>query len=86
MGSADRDPTEADLPDDSRVVFVSCVLEYVDDFNAAWSEICRVAGGKENVFVAIVQPWTLTGSLYPGATWSLQNVASEGRPQYVASE
>lgn len=74
------------LPDDSRVVFVSCVLEYVDDFSSAWREIVRVAGSKENVFVATVQPWSLTSTLYPGANWKLHDVSTDGRPTYVASE
>lgn len=59
----------ADIPDDSSVVFVSCVLEYVSDLNAALREIARLAGRPENVFVVMVQPWTLTARLYPGARW-----------------
>jgi SAM-dependent methyltransferase len=51
--------------DDSVVVFVSCVLEYVDDENAAWAELNRISGGR--VFVVRVEPWTLTAFLYPGA-------------------
>ncbi|MDC0720905.1 hypothetical protein [Nannocystis bainbridge] len=59
----------ADIADDSSVVFVSCVLEYVSDLNAALREIARLAGSPENVFVVTVQPWTLTARLYPGARW-----------------
>jgi hypothetical protein len=59
----------AELNDDSSVVFVSCVLEYVDDLNAALQEIARVAGSPDNVFIVNVQPWTLTARLYPGARW-----------------
>ena len=59
----------ADIADDSAVVFVSCVLEYVADLNAALREIARIAGSAENVFVVTVQPWTLTARLYPGARW-----------------
>jgi hypothetical protein len=58
-----------DVADDSAVVFVSCVLEYVSDLNAALREIARIAGSPENVFVVTVQPWTLTARLYPGAQW-----------------
>ncbi|MDC0721737.1 hypothetical protein POL25_32815 [Nannocystis sp. bb15-2] len=59
----------ADIADDSAVVFVSCVLEYVTDLNAALREIARLAGSPDNVFVVTVQPWTLTARLYPGARW-----------------
>lgn len=52
---------------DSHVIFVSCVLEYVDDHEGAWAEILRVAGSRENVFIVHVSPWTLTAYLYPGA-------------------
>ena len=53
------------LADNSAVIFVSCVLEYVSDVNAAMRELMRVSGG--NLFVARVEPWTLTAYLYPGA-------------------
>ncbi|MCY1004432.1 hypothetical protein OV079_02380 [Nannocystis pusilla] len=59
----------ADIADDSAVVFVSCVLEYVSDLNAALREVSRMAGSPDNVFVVTVQPWTLTARLYPGARW-----------------
>ena len=57
------------IADDSAVVFVSCVLEYVTDLNAALNEIARMAGSPQNVFIVTVQPWTLTARLYPGARW-----------------
>ncbi|MDC0716188.1 hypothetical protein [Nannocystis bainbridge] len=66
------DITKGPLPgvaDDSGVVFVSCVLEYVTDLQAALAEIARIAGKPENVFIVTVQPWTLTARLYPGAHW-----------------
>jgi hypothetical protein len=59
----------ADIADDSGVVFVSCVLEYVKDLEAALREIARIAGSADNVFIVTVQPWTLTARLYPGARW-----------------
>lgn len=51
--------------DDSVVVFVSCVLEYVDELDAAMLELRRVSGGR--LWIARVEPWTLTAYLYPGA-------------------
>ena len=58
------------VADDSAVVFVSCVLEYVSDPAAAVHELRRMAGGPENLFDVAVQPWTLTAALYPGARWT----------------
>ncbi len=58
----------AELAPDSSVVFVSCVLEYVPDLDAALTEIARIAGSGDNVFIVNVQPWTLTARLYPNAT------------------
>jgi hypothetical protein len=55
--------------DDSVVVFVSCVLEYVHDVYAAIAEIRRISGG--HAFFVGVEPWTLTSALYPGAKWAL---------------
>ena len=57
------------LADNSAVIFVSCVLEYVSDVDAAMKELMRVSGG--NLFVARVEPWTLTAYLYPGAQRTL---------------
>ena len=58
------------IADDSAVVFVSCVLEYVSDVEAARDEILRIAGEPENAFFVTVQPWTFTAALYPGARWT----------------
>jgi SAM-dependent methyltransferase len=54
---------------DSVVVVVMCVLEYVDDANAALAELNRISGG--NLFVVRVEPWTLTSVFYPGARRTL---------------
>ena len=78
LGGCNRCPTQlvADitqridgLADDSSVVFVSCVLEYVNDPQAAWREVLRIAGRPENVFLVDVQGWTAAAALYPGAEW-----------------
>jgi SAM-dependent methyltransferase len=55
--------------DNSVVVFVSCVLEYVSDARAAIQEIHRVSGGY--AYFVGVEPWTLTAYLYPGAKRTL---------------
>ena len=58
------------IVDDSAVVFVSCVLEYVSDPEAALYELQRMAGSPDNLFLVLVEPWTLTAVLYPGARWA----------------
>lgn len=62
------------LADDTVVVFVSCVLEYVTDLEAALRELRRVSGGE--LFVVRVEPWTLTAYLYPGAKRTLPPVVT----------
>ena len=61
--------------DDSAVVFISCVLEYVSDADAAMRELLRVSGGQ--LYLVRVEPWTFTAYLYPGArrTYS-RNIAA----------
>jgi hypothetical protein len=58
------------IADDTAVVFVSCVLEYVSDPDAALRELQRMAGSPQNLFLVFVEPWTLTAALYPGARWA----------------
>jgi len=53
------------LPNESAVIYISCTLEYVDDVHQVMAECRRIAG--PNVFVADVEPWSLTAWLYPGA-------------------
>lgn len=57
------------FPDDSCVVFVSCVLEYVDDLDAAMKELLRISGGR--LHIVGVEPWTLAAYVYPGAKRTL---------------
>lgn len=63
--------------DDSVVVVVMCVLEYVgggdSELAAAIAELNRISGG--NLFVVRVEPWTLTAFLYPG---TVRSISCEG--------
>ncbi len=54
---------------DTVVVFISYVLEYVNDADAALAELRRIAGNE--VYGVFVEAWTLTGHLYPGAKRTL---------------
>ena len=60
----------AGIADDSAVVYVSCVLEYVSDPAAALRELYRMAGAPDNLFLVFVDPWSFTATLYPGARWA----------------
>ena len=85
-------PTDLTLPgairarDGGCVVFVSCVLEYVVDLDAAWREVLRAAGRDENVFVAHVQPWAHAAWAYPGARYRIEQAPPEGPLLYRAIE
>jgi hypothetical protein len=59
------------IADNSAVVFVSCVLEYVSDPYAAWRECLRMAGSSQNIFLVTVDWWAATAVLYPGARWTI---------------
>ena len=69
--SGDITKTNDAFADDSRVVYVACVLEYVEDYDAGWEEVLRIAGGEENLFVSTVQPGNFTSSIYPGSRYIL---------------
>jgi len=69
--------------DDSVTVFVSCVLEYVNDYDAALKELRRIAG--DHLYVARVEPWTLTAYLYPGAQRRLSTPSGQWKRPPVLS-
>jgi len=66
---ADVTQTLEEFADDSAVVFVSCVLEYVSDAAAAEAELLRIAGHRDRLFMVYVDPWSITSVMYPGARW-----------------
>lgn len=74
--AADITKDKLPLCDDSAVVFVSCVLEYVDDIQAAWRELRRVAGPE--LYLVRVGGWSLSSWLFPGAKWILSQVPEGG--------
>ena len=58
------------VQDDSAVLYVACVLEYVTDLRRSMDEILRIAGEPANIYIVTVQPWTLTAALHPAARWA----------------
>ena len=51
-------------PSDSCVLFISCVLEYIDHIDKVIQEIKRVAGSLDNIFIVSVNQYTLSSRLY----------------------
>ena len=60
----------AKRPANSAIVFVSFVLEYVDDPAALYAEAKRVAGGTANLRVLTVHPYTLCAMDYAEETYA----------------
>ncbi len=77
-------PGSIPMKDDSAVVFVSCVLEYVPQIESAWEEILRVAGSPQNTFIVHVEPGSFAAYLYPGAWWIISTAPPLApRPLYT---
>jgi hypothetical protein len=60
---------------DNYVVFISCVLEYVDDLPLIMKYLNRM--NPDNLFVVNVEPYSLTAYLYP------YYLTNEEPPKYV---
>lgn len=62
------------IEDGGAVVFVSYVLEYVGDCEAAWAEVMRACGSpKTDAFVAYVQPWATWTRLGTGCNYIVES-------------
>jgi hypothetical protein len=61
-------------PSDSLVIFISCVLEYVDNIEEVISEINRVAGNRDNIFVVTVCKYSLSAFIYRDAHSKSKNI------------
>jgi hypothetical protein len=58
----------------SQVIFVSCVLEYVDEIDQVIKEIIRVAGSLDNVFVVTVGKKSLSAYFYSEDDYKAKNL------------
>ncbi len=58
----------------SQVIFVSCVLEYLDDIEEVFKEMKRVSGGIENIFVVTVNEFSLAAYFYQDGNHSSKNI------------
>jgi ubiquinone/menaquinone biosynthesis C-methylase UbiE len=50
------------------VIFVSCVLEYVNNIDETIKELYRVSGSKDNLFVVCVNDKSLAAYIYKDNT------------------
>ncbi len=64
----------------SAVIFISCVLEYVDDIEPLIEEMNRVAGSSKNLFVVHVKWYALTAYIYRAQGDSAKNVITGAPP------
>ena len=51
-------------PTNSLVIYISCVLEYVDEMDEVIKEIYRVSGTANNIFIVTVNKYTLSSLFY----------------------
>lgn len=58
----------------SQVIFVSCVLEYLNDIEEVFKEMKRVAGGVENIFVVTVSELTIAAYVYQEDNYRAENI------------
>ena len=58
----------------SQVIFVSCVLEYLENIEEVFEEMKRVSGGIENIFVVTVSEFSLAAYFYKDDNHSSKNI------------
>ena len=58
----------------SQIIFISCVLEYLDDIDQVINEIIRVAGSLDNVFVVTVGEKSLSAYFYSEDDYKAKNL------------
>jgi hypothetical protein len=68
-------------PDNSQVIFISCVLEYIENIEETVKELYRVAGGPQNIFVVTVKDYSLATYFYSQDNYSSKNII-KAPPEY----
>jgi hypothetical protein len=58
----------------SHVIFVSCVLEYIDEIEETITEVKRVAGSLDNIFVVTVKNNSLSAYFYQEDNYKAKNL------------
>jgi len=65
----------------SKVIFISCVLEYIDNIDEVIEELLRVAGSNENIFIVTVSEYTFAAYFYKEDEYKALNII-KGPPFY----
>jgi hypothetical protein len=65
----------------SKVFFISCVLEYIENIDKVIKELYRVAGSSINIFIVSVNRYCLTAYLYKDGSDKAKNII-KGPPYY----
>jgi hypothetical protein len=68
-------------PSNSKVIFISCVLEYIENIEEVIDELVRVAGSNENIFIVSVSEYTYAAYFYKEDEYKALNVI-KGPPFY----
>lgn len=68
------------LRNDSYVIFICCTLSYVERPDYIISELYRIAGRPEDLFVHTVQWYSLTAYLYSDVGYYARNIIYEYPP------
>jgi hypothetical protein len=71
------------IPSNSAVIFISCVLEYVDNIEELITEIYRVGGNdSQNIFVVSVSQYDLFSYFYVDGNHKSTNIITHAPPNY----
>ena len=66
--------------DNSQVIFISCVLEYIDNIEDVVKELYRVAG-KDNLFIVTVKKLSLAAHIYQESNYGAKHII-KAPPKY----
>jgi hypothetical protein len=61
----------------SKVFFISCVLEYIENIDEVIKELYRVAGSSINIFIVSVNRYCLTAYLYKDGYDKAKNIIKD---------
>jgi hypothetical protein len=67
--------------DNSQIIFISCVLEYVDNIEDVVKELYRVSGGPQNLFIVTVKNYSYAAYFYKEDNYSSKYII-KAPPEY----
>lgn len=78
--NGDKGKLENILPkykSNSHIIFISCVLEYVDDIENVWKNLIRIAGDVSNIFLVTVSGFCFTAYFYKEKNYSAKRIIKD---------